>query len=157
MTFRIVSLREAPLLADCAALWFASKWNLPPEDFRRRVSGNRSGSGLPQWFLALDETDGILGGCGLVEEGIGGQHEFSPYLCALYVEEASRGNQIGRELLWRARTAAAEAGACALYLCSDLVGYYERYGWEWIGYGGLADGSFFRLYRASAAPAETDV
>jgi len=70
-----------------------------------------------------------------------------PYICALYIEEPFRGHALGARLLDHARTEAARLGFNAAYLCTDHIGYYEKYGFEYIGQGFHPWGESSRLYR----------
>ena len=56
---------------------------------------------LPQWYLALDEKDEIIGGCGLIDNDFVDRTDLWPYLCTLCREKRQR-PRIGRKLLERA-------------------------------------------------------
>lgn len=47
----------------------------------------------------------------------------------------NRGNAFGALLLDKAKEDAKNYGYRHLYLCTDHVGYYEKYGFEYIGQG----------------------
>lgn len=70
-----------------------------------------------------------------------------PWICALYIEEAYRGHAYGSLLLARAEEDAAKAGYPYAYLCTDHVGYYEKYGFEHIGTGYHPWGETSGIYR----------
>ena len=52
------------------------------------------------------------------------------------------------------REDAAAAGFPAVYLCTDHVGYYEKYGFRHVGTGYHPWGDESRIYEALTAPAE---
>ena len=47
-------------------------------------------------------------------------------------------------------------GTDTLYLLSDQAGYFERYGWEFIGMVRREDGTLSRLYVHHAKPEEQE-
>ena len=57
-----------------------------------------------------------------------------PWLAALYVEEDCRGNGYGKMLIEHAVKDAGLLGFKNLYLCTDHIGFYERFGFDFIGY-----------------------
>ena len=134
---RVVSVREAPVLRDRAIAYFQEKWASDEsrpvyEDCIRRSL--ESDSLLPEWYLLMEE-DEILGCVGLISNDFISRMDLSPWLCALYVEERARGRALGSLLIERVVRDAAEKGYPRLYLCSDHVGYYEKYGFERIATG----------------------
>ena len=69
-----------------------------------------------------------------------------PWLAALYVEEDCRCNGYGRMLIEQAADDAGKAGFRDLYLCTDHIGYYERYGFSFIGHCYHPWGEKTRIY-----------
>jgi len=134
---KIVSVREMPEICDRAIAYFQEKWasedsRMVYEDcIRASVS---SPSPLPEWYLLLDEEK-IIGCAGLITNDFISRMDLMPWLCALYIEEAYRGHAYGSLLIDRIRSDAGKKGFDKLYLCSDHVGYYEKYGFERIGTG----------------------
>ena len=57
---------------------------------------------------------------------------FPPNVCAVYVEEDRRCRGIAGTLLKLACRDMATQGVPTLYLLTDHVGFYERYGWEYL-------------------------
>ncbi|NLC44947.1 MAG: GNAT family N-acetyltransferase [Clostridiales bacterium] len=60
-------------------------------------------------------------------------HDLLPWLCALYVEEPERGKYFGSKLLEHGRQEALKLGFNKVYLCTDHIGYYVKYGWSFFG------------------------
>ena len=56
-----------------------------------------------------------------------------PWLAALYIEEAHRGRHLAELLIDRVVQDATRYGFKYLNLCTDHVGYYERYAFNYIG------------------------
>ncbi len=95
----------------------------------------------------------IIAGCGIIENDSHDRPDLAPNLCALYVEEAHRGRGIAGQLLDHACAETGRQGLDYLYLVTDHVGFYERYGWEYLGDVHETDGGPIRLYqKATAAP-----
>lgn len=102
-------------------------------------------SPLPMWYLLKcgEETFGCVG---LITNDFISRMDLYPWLCALYVEEKHRGNDFGKLLVERCKTDALKMGFSSLYLCTDHVGYYERFGFEYIGVGFHPWGDSSRIY-----------
>ena len=58
-----------------------------------------------------------------------------PWICALYIEEKHRGNAYGALLIEKAKEDTKAFGYRYLNLCTDHIGYYEKYGFKYIGQG----------------------
>ena len=71
-----------------------------------------------------------------------------PWICALYIEEEYRGNGYCSLLIEKAKKDAEKLGFNDIYLCTDHIGYYEKYGFEYIGTGYHPWGETPRIYRA---------
>ena len=88
MQYKIISIRNQPEYSERAIDWFASKWNIGRREYEKSIHDciNKS-ERLPQWYLAIDENDEIIGGCGLIQNDFVDRTDLFPYLCALYVEK----------------------------------------------------------------------
>lgn len=91
-------------------------------------------SGLPVTFIARD-GDRLVGTVGLWRSDLLSRQDLTPWLAALYVDEAYRGRGIGQQLQAHGVEMARQAGCEALYLYATFTGYYERHGWEMLGEG----------------------
>ena len=69
-----------------------------------------------------------------------------PWLAALYVEEECRGNGCGKMLIEHTANDAGLLGFKNLYLCTDHIGFYERFGFNFIGYCHHPWGEKTRIY-----------
>jgi predicted acetyltransferase len=70
-----------------------------------------------------------------------------PWLCAVYIEEEYRGNAYSSILLENAKIDAKEGGFNHLYLCTDHIGLYEKYEFEFISTGYHLWGDHSRIYK----------
>jgi len=134
---KILSVREKPEMCDQVIAYFQEKW--ASEDSRMvyedciRMSLS-SDTPLPEWYLLLD-GERIVGCAGLITNDFISRMDLMPWLCALYIEPEYRGHAYGSLLIERIRSDAAKKGFDKLYLCSDHVGFYEKYGFRRIGTG----------------------
>lgn len=149
MQYQIISIRRKPEYSERAIDWFASKWGIDRKEYEKSIhdciNNNES---LPQWYLAVDEEDEIVGGCGLIQNDFVDRTDLFPYLCALFVEEEARGNALGAKLLENARIEAGRLGFDKIYLCTDHTAYYEKHGWKYIAIGHHPWGETSRIYEA---------
>lgn len=126
-----ITLREKPELLDCAAEWFHSKWGVPTQAYRDCMTAYLQGQTEYGWYLCLD-NDRIVGGMGVIENDFHDRKDLSPNVCAVYTEEAYRGRGIAGQLLNMVVQDMRAKGITPLYLVTDHIGFYERYGWEFL-------------------------
>lgn len=156
---KIVSVRENPAICDRAIAYFQEKW--ASEDSRMvyedciRASLD-SGTPLPEWYLMMD-GERIIGCAGMISNDFISRMDLTPWLCALYIEEDCRGHAYGSLLIDRVRADAAAKGYDKLYLCSDHVGYYEKYGFERIATGFHPWGETSGVFRSETGVANPRV
>ncbi len=132
---RIVGVRENPDLLDRAVDYFTQKWGIDRRIYMDCIGNSiTTRSPLPRWYLLMKQ-DEIIGGYGLITNDFISRQDLWPWFCALYIEEPYRGHQLGARLLEHGRTEAGKLGFKKLYLATDHVGYYEKYGWSCIGDG----------------------
>lgn len=154
--WRIWRLAEHPEMTEEAAAWFSAKWGIPEEAYRESMwESAQAGGGVPQWYVAREDNKpagAIITGCGIIENDFHDRPDLAPNLCALYVEEEHRHHGLARHLLNHARAEAAAMGRERLYLVTDLVGFYEKCGWEYLGDANELEGGAIRLYGTDTLP-----
>lgn len=102
---------------------------------------------LPRWFL-LEDGGRLVGCAGLITNDFVSRMDLWPWLSSLYVEEDCRGRDLGRLLIDQVKREAAAAGFPSIYLATDHIGYYERFGFTYIGKGFHPWGETSRIYEA---------
>jgi len=133
---KLISVRETPEYKDIAIAYLQKSWEeVPPVIYEDCINHCiNSKSDLPQWYLL--ENDGEIIGCaGLVPNDFISRMDLYPWVCAVFVDEKYRGNSYGSLLLEKAKQDTRKAGYKQMYLCTDHIGYYEQYGFEYIGQG----------------------
>lgn len=144
----VVSLRQDPTLLPEAIHYIASKWANPKNrqvyvDCLTHTSGSRAP--LPQWYLLI-EGERIIGCAGLITNDFISRMDLYPWICAMFVEEDQRGNNFGEMMIKKAVEDAKKAGFGEIYLATDHIGYYEHFGFGFVGIGYHPWGESSRIY-----------
>ena len=129
--YKYVNLRDCPNLMDKAATWFHDKWGVPKEAYLECMNAYLNKDTEYGWYLCLDNKK-IIGGLGVIENDFHNRKDLSPNVCAVYVEESYRNQGIAGHLLNMVVEDMRLKEILPLYLVTDHVGFYERYGWEFL-------------------------
>lgn len=149
-TITIISVREQPSYTSEAVIYIQSSWpEVSPivyEDCIRNCIG--APTPLPQWYLL--RLDGRTIGCsGLITNDFISRADLYPWICALYVEEKHRGHAYGSLLLEKSKADCASFGFSNVYLATDHIGFYERYGFRYLAQGYHPWGEESRIYECA--------
>ena len=142
---QIISIKNRSDLLENAASWFSSKWNVPKEAYLKCMKDYISNTTKLGWYLCLDNNK-IVGGLGVIENDFHERKDLSPNICAVYVEEEYRNQGIAGKLLNTAVTDLKNNGINPVYVVTDHIGFYERYGFTFLTMTKCEDGSFSRIY-----------
>lgn len=129
--YTYITLRQRPELKDPAAAWFHSKWGVPKEAYlacMEEYLGNETEYG---WYLCLD-GEKIVGGMGVIDNDFHDRKDLTPNVCAVYTEEEYRRKGIAGHLLDMVAEDLKSKQITPIYLVTDHVGFYERYGWAFL-------------------------
>ncbi|MGN7388161.1 GNAT family N-acetyltransferase [Sporosarcina sp. SAFN-015] len=88
-----------------------------------------TGDEVPSFYIAVADSN-IIGTYAILRNDLVSRQDLSPWLACLYVDPKYRGQAIGSQLLDHAVAEAKRKGFKKLYLTTDHVGYYEKYGWS---------------------------
>ena len=125
------TLREIPEKKDMAAQWFHEKWGVPKEAYLECIDAYLAGETEYGWYLCFDGED-IIGGMGVIENDFHDRKDLAPNVCAVYVNEDRRCQGIAGKLLNFVVEDQKVHGITPIYLVTDHIGFYERYGWEFL-------------------------
>ena len=141
-----ITLREKPDIKETAAEWFHSKWHVPTEAYLECMDAYLKGETEYGWYLCLD-GEKIVGGMGVIENDFHDRKDLTPNVCAVYTEEEYRRRGIAGHLLNMVVQDLREKGISPVYLVTDHIGFYERYGWEFFCMAKGIDESYLsRMY-----------
>lgn len=129
--YNFITLREMPQLKNTAACWFHEKWGVPEKAYLECMDAYLSGATEYGWYLCVLD-DVIVGGLGVIENDFHDRKDLTPNICAVYTEKAHRGNGVAGKLLDMACQDLNNKGVSPVYLLTDHIGFYERYGWEFL-------------------------
>ena len=146
----VISVSSNPEFVTQAISYFQGKWASPEslkvyEDCILHSLNTKNP--LPQWYLLLKE-DKIIGCAGLITNDFISRMDLYPWLCALYIEEHERHHAYGSILIEHIKQEAKKLGFDSLYLCTDHIGYYEKYDFHYVGLGYHPWGETSRIYEA---------
>ena len=129
--FRFVTLREVPARKEEAAAWFSEKWGVPSEAYLECMDSYLKGESEYGWYLGL-QNERIVSGLGVIANDFHDRPDLTPNICAVYTEEDCRGKGLAGRLLSMAVEDLRSRGVSPVYLVSDHIGFYERYGWQFL-------------------------
>lgn len=132
----IISVREQPQYAPQIIAYLQQSWSeISPIIYSNCVNHCIGAANpLPQWYV-LEKDGEIIGCAGLITNNFISRMDLYPWLCALFIDENHRGNNYGLILIEKAKDDARKFGFRNLYLSTDHIGYYEKYGFSYIGDG----------------------
>lgn len=144
---KVISVRENPKYKDAAVKYIQNSWpNVLPIIYEDSISHCIGAANpLPQWYL-LEKEGEIIGCAGLTANDFISRVELYPWFCALFIEEAHRGKRYPALLIDKAKEDTIEMGFKNMYLSTDHVDYYEKYGFTYIGQGYHPWGEESRIY-----------
>jgi len=129
--YTYITLRDRPQLKERAAAWFHSKWEVPQEAYLKCMEAYLNNETDYGWYLCIDE-DKIVGGLGVIENDFHNRKDLTPNVCAVYTEKEYRCKGIAGHLLDIVVNDMKSKGITPIYLITDHISFYERYGWEFL-------------------------
>ena len=129
--YEYIDLVTQPELKSAAAKWFHEMWGVPEEAYFSCMEEYLSGATKNGWYFCLD-GEKIVAGLGVIDNDFHDRKDLAPNVCAVYTEEAYRGQGIAGKLLTMAVEEMRAKGVTPIYLLTDHTSFYERYGWEFL-------------------------
>ncbi len=133
---KLISVRENPEYKDKAIQYFQKSWkSVLPIIYEDCITHSiNARNPLPQWYL-LEKDDELIGCAGLITNDFISRGDLYPWINAIFIEETHRGNRYSALLIEKAKQDAKKAGFEYVYLCTDHIGFYEKYNFKYIGQG----------------------
>ncbi len=129
--YQYITLREMPEWMLPAAEWFHSKWGGPTEAYLECMEAYLHKETEYGWYLCLNGNQ-IVGGLGVIENDFHNRKDLTPNVCAVFTDEKYRGQGIAGVLLNMVVDDMKSKGISPIYLVTDHIGFYEKYGWEFL-------------------------
>lgn len=145
---KVYEISERLDLLDEAILFFWKQWgdesnfNFYKDSIVHSVNPEAD---LSKFYILLKDEK-IVGSYALLRNDLISRQDIYPWFACLYVATEERGQGLGGMLLEDACKKARKKGFTALYLSTDLDGYYEKYGWEYYAQGYSIDGEPIKIY-----------
>ena len=129
--YQYITLREKSDLKISAAEWFNSKWGVPTEAYLECMDAYLQNKTEYGWYFCIDGNQ-IIGGMGVIENDFHDRKDLTPNVCAVYTDEKYRCQGIAGNLLNMVLDDMKSKGVSPIYLVTDHIGFYEKYGWEFL-------------------------
>lgn len=144
---QIIRIDQRSELIPTASSWFAEKWGVPSEEYVKSMNTSITEiQSIPKWYVILSNGNTIIAGAGIIENDFHDRPDLSPNVCALFVEESYRRQNIAKILLNFIQMDLRELGIEKIYLITDHINFYEKLGWKFKTFVKENDGNETRLY-----------
>ncbi|CAH1194271.1 hypothetical protein PAECIP111892_01526 [Paenibacillus auburnensis] len=142
----IQSLKECPHRQDELAEYVKGQWpkvqNVVLPVIQESITSKDS---LPLTFLLLKHGV-LIGFYQLIEQEYVTRKDLSPWISPLFIDRNERGNALGSLMLEHGRKAAGQLGYEKVYLTTDHILFYEKYGFREIGLDNFEWGRPTKIY-----------
>ena len=135
-----LSVQDNAILCDKVKVYCGERWKQIVSRFTDTADKSVNAHGLPQTWVIMEHrpNEGIPSIIGFyqltTQDGLTVHTELTPFITALFIEPDFRGGKgYGETALNHARSVLGEIGYDTAYLCTDHIGYYEKYGFLEIG------------------------
>ena len=129
--YQYITLRDVPEWMLPAAEWFHNKWGIPTEAYLECMEAYLHDETEYGWYLCLNGNQ-IVGGMGVIENDFHDRKDLVPNVCAVFTDEKYRNQGIAGNLINMVVDDMKSKGISPIYLVTDHIGFYEKYGWEFL-------------------------
>ncbi|MFD0717100.1 GNAT family N-acetyltransferase [Paenibacillus sp. GCM10027626] len=142
----IQSIKECPERRDAFIAYISEAWPAVKSTTLTQLEESlATANALPLTFLML-KNDRIVGFYQLIEQENLVRKDLSPWIAPLFIDKSERGRALGAMLLQHARKTAGQLGYKKVYLTTDHIRYYEKYGFREIGLSNFEWGRPSKIY-----------
>lgn len=133
--YSISDLRDRPQFASTVAERVWNAWwrdqGFGLDHLQGLVDESLTSAGRPMALVA-HAGDTFLGTAHLIDDDLDARPHYTPWVAAVWVDEAARKAGIGSALVREAAEAAFRQGFGTVYLCAEpaKAGFYEGLGWR---------------------------
>ena len=114
----------------------------------RHLASMMEQNAFTEWesVFAVVSKDKIIGFCTFLKTDYYPENRYSPWISSIFVDESYRGNRISEKMIEAVIEYEKEQGFSKVYIPSDMIGFYEKYGFvkidELQNYSGDIDNVF---------------
>ena len=143
---RIISLKDSPKYRQTLTDYVENNWKPVFKPFTEVLTECFSGEkDLPQCYIMLKD-DNIIGFYQLVEQELIIRKDLSPWITTVFIDKQERGQRLSSKLLQNGRTVAGKLGYAKVYLTTDHIQFYEKFGFGEIGLDKFVWGRPTKIY-----------
>jgi GNAT superfamily N-acetyltransferase len=142
----IVSLLDAPEYRQTLIEYVENNWTPVLKPFTWVVDEVFWNSKeLPRCYM-MRKGDNIIGFYQLVELELITRKDLTPWITCVFIDEKERGRRLSSNLLEHGRTMAGKLGYSKVYLTTDHIQFYEKFGFREIGLDKFITGRPTKIY-----------
>lgn len=109
------------------------------------IKSSMSENDVPMTFIVFCDND-LVGTFSLWRCDLQSRQDLFPWLGGIVVEENWRGKGIGLFIQHKAKEILKHLGHTKAYLFTEMTGYYEKTGWQFLEFGIDEKGNQVRIY-----------
>jgi len=120
-------------LCDWMFNWWGKSEGKSKEWVEHYMQHSFNKNSLPFTIIAFNEQNEEVAMCQVTMHDLEVRPDIYPYVANLFVQNEYRGNGLVNMLLKKALSVAQKIGVYEIYIYTEHVGLYEKYGWEFVG------------------------
>ncbi len=148
MNLQIYSLEHKKEFIDIVTKWRLEEWGKDTtfEYIKYHITHSSQKGRVPMTFVAL-LNDEPVGTVAIWTNDLPARQDLYPWLASLFVVEEHRNKGIGQKLQQKVIDTLIELQYKEVFLYTDHINYYERFGWEFVELAPKRNGEIIRIYR----------
>ena len=129
----IVSLKQRPEIKTELIEYVLKFYNGSTDNFFEQIELSTDVDERVQDTFVLCDDDRIIGFYQFIHHEPIRNTESTPWLSALYIDEGYRGHRLSEWLILHSRMRAGKLGYGEIYVSTDLINFFEKFGFHEIG------------------------